>query len=116
MEVDPNPYLDRFFEFEHFFVRKVMLVKYSHAFVVMPGGYGTLDEAFETATLMQTEKIGSFPIVAMGEAFWKHFREFTVNSMLAEETISPEDIDLFTLTDSVDDAMKVIQTGFAKES
>jgi hypothetical protein len=69
MEQKPDPYLDRFIEFEHFFVRKVMLVKYSTAFVVMPGGFGTLDEAFEVITLMQTGKLRSFPLVAMGGDF-----------------------------------------------
>jgi len=66
MEQKPNPYLDDFIEFEHFFIRKVMLVKYSSAFVVMPGGFGTLDEAFEVVTLNQTEKLDAFPNVGMG--------------------------------------------------
>jgi len=115
MEQQPNPYLDRFVEFEHFFVRKVMLVKYSNAFVVMPGGFGTLDEAFETATLIQTEKINTFPIVAMGGDFWKHFRKFVQDSLIAEKTIGLEDLDLFTSTDSVDEAMDVIRKGFVDE-
>jgi uncharacterized protein (TIGR00730 family) len=75
-EQEPNPYLDRFIEFEHFFVRKVMLVKYSSAFVVMPGGYGTLDEAFEVATLIQTGKLERFPIVGLGGEFWHQLRRF----------------------------------------
>ena len=69
-EQEPNPYLDKFIEFEHFFVRKVMLVKYSSAFVVMPGGFGTLDEAFEVGTLIQTGKLDKFPIVGLGGDFW----------------------------------------------
>jgi uncharacterized protein (TIGR00730 family) len=72
----PNPYLDTFVEFDHFFVRKVMLVKYSTAFVVMPGGFGTLDEIFETLTLIQTGKMKSFPIVALGNDYWQHLRTF----------------------------------------
>ena len=110
MEQEPNPYLDRFVEFEYFFVRKVMLVKYSEAFVVMPGGFGTLDEVFETATLIQTEKIERFPIIAMGSEFWEPFREFTTNSLLKEKTINDSDQELFTLTDSVEDAVAAIES------
>ena len=110
MEQEPNPYLDRFVEFEYFFVRKVMLVKYSEAFVVMPGGFGTLDEVFETATLIQTKKIERFPIIAMGSEFWGPFREFTTNSLLKEKTINDSDKDLFTLTDSVEDAVAAIES------
>ena len=111
MEQKPNPYLDRFVEFEHFFVRKVMLVKYSQAFVVMPGGFGTLDEVFETATLMQTEKIESFPIVGMGSRFWGALDDFVRNSLLSEGTISPSDLDLFQSTDSVDEAIRIVNGG-----
>ena len=103
-----NPYLDRFVEFEHFFVRKVMLVKYSRAFVVMPGGFGTLDEVFETLTLMQTNKIESFPVIAMGGQFWGALRSFFRDAMIAEGTITLSDLDLIHLTDSVDEAMEVI--------
>ena len=108
MEQEPNPYLDRFVEFEHFFVRKVMLVKYSEAFVVMPGGFGTLDEVFETATLMQTGKIESFPIVAMGGRFWGALNDFVKNALLPEGTISPSDLDLLQTTDSIDEAIRII--------
>lgn len=111
MEQEPNPYLDRFVEFEYFFVRKVMLVKYSQAFVVMPGGLGTLDEVFETATLIQTGKIERFPIVAMGSDFWEPFREFSTGSMIREGTIAESDRELFTLTDSVEEAVAVIERG-----
>ncbi len=110
-EQEPNPYLDRFVEFEYFFVRKVMLVKYSVAFVVMPGGLGTLDEVFETATLIQTGKIERFPIIAMGSDFWEPFREFTTDSMIAEGTIDDSDRELFSLTDSVEDAVEAIESG-----
>ena len=111
MEQEPNPYLDRFVEFEYFFVRKVMLVKYSQAFVVMPGGLGTLDEVFETATLIQTGKIERFPIIAMGSEFWEPFREFSMGSMLKEQTVDESDQELFVLTDSVDDAVAAIEKG-----
>jgi len=111
MEQEPNPYVDRFVEFEYFFVRKVMLVKYSQAFVVMPGGLGTLDEVFETATLIQTGKIERFPIIAMGSDFWEPFREFSTGSMIREGTVSESDRELFTLTDSVAEAVAAIKNG-----
>jgi len=101
-EQQPNPYVDRFIEFEHFFVRKVMLVKYSCAFVVLPGGFGTLDEVFETLTLIQTGKIDVFPIVAMGHDFWDPMFAFFRDRLVAEGTISPDDIDLVLITDTVD--------------
>ena len=107
----PNPYLDTFVEFDHFFVRKVMLVKYSHAFVVMPGGFGTLDEIFETVTLIQTGKMKSFPIIAVGSDYWKHLRTFILHTMVEEATISPGDLDLVTVTDSPEEAIELIQDG-----
>jgi uncharacterized protein (TIGR00730 family) len=108
-EQEHNAYLDRFFEFEYFFVRKVMLVKYSQAFVVLPGGLGTLDEVFETATLMQTGKIEAFPIVAMGLDFWKHINTFVDDALIAERTIDPDDRDFFETTDSVAEAVEIIR-------
>ena len=105
----PNPYLDKFVEFEHFFVRKVMLVKYSSAFVVMPGGFGTLDEAFEVVTLVQTKKLESFPIVAMGGSFWNELREFVTDTMIAAGTISEADLDVIQLADDVETAIKIIR-------
>ncbi len=84
----PTPGTDRFIELDHFFVRKVMLVKYSRAFVVMPGGFGTLDEAFEVLTLIQCHKLDGFPIVAMGSQFWNHMRNFVRGSLVTEKTIS----------------------------
>ena len=108
MEQKPNPYLDHFIEFEHFFIRKVMLVKYSSAFVVMPGGFGTLDEAFEVITLIQTEKLDAFPIVSMGREFWDKLREFIDDTLIGEGTISPGDIDLIQAAETVDDAIRLI--------
>ena len=107
-EQDPNPYLDRFVEFDHFFVRKVMLVRYSKAFVVMPWGFGTLDEIFETVTLIQTGKIENFPIVAIGSDYWGHLAEFAQHALVNNDTISPEDLDLVSITDSLDEAMEII--------
>lgn len=98
-EQRPNPYLDLFLEFQHFFVRKVMLVKYSYAFVVLPGGFGTLDEIFETVTLIQTGKIRHFPVVLMGSDYWAPLLAFLRDKMRSERTIAPEDLDILTVTD-----------------
>lgn len=98
-EQSHNPYLDRWIDFRYFFVRKVMLVKYSSAFVLMPGGMGTLDEMFETATLIQTGKIDGFPLVLVGTEFWTPVLELLRDTLLAEGTISVEDVDRFVLTD-----------------
>jgi len=108
-EQKPNPYLDKFIEFEHFFVRKVMLVKYSSAFVVMPGGFGTLDEAFEVITLAQTGKLERFPVVGMVRDFWDHLRRFMHDTMLAEGTISNEDMDFIQGANTVEDAIRIIR-------
>ena len=107
-EQKPNPYLDQFVEFEHFFVRKVIMVKYSRAFVVCPGGFGTLDEVFETATLMQTGKIHQFPIIVLGTEFWLSMQNF-FETLIEEKTISPEDVDLVTVTDSLDEMVEIVQ-------
>jgi len=112
-EQHANPYLDRFIEIDHFFARKVMLVKYSTAFVVMPGGLGTLDEAFETLTLVQCHKLGRFPIVAMGSDFWGELRTFVRGALVREGTISPEDLDLLHVTDSPEEAVQYIRDGAA---
>lgn len=108
-EQKPNPYLDKFIQFEHFFVRKVMLVKYSSAFVVLPGGFGTLDEAFEVATLIQTGKLERFPIVGLGGDFWQQLRLFARETMLATGVISEDDISFVHPVETVAEAMAVIQ-------
>lgn len=105
MEQEPNPYLDHFIEFRYFFVRKVMLVKYSFAFVVLPGGFGTLDEVFETATLIQTDKIRDFPIILMGTEYWGPMMDFIRGTMLKNRTISPGDENLLYLTDSPEEVI-----------
>jgi uncharacterized protein (TIGR00730 family) len=107
-EQHANPYVDKLIDFEHFFVRKVMLVKYSCAFVIMPGGFGTLDELFETLTLMQTGKMVDFPIVALGTEFWSPLIDFFTAKLAAEGTIDATDIDRIFVTDSVDDAVRFI--------
>ncbi|HXO22411.1 MAG TPA: TIGR00730 family Rossman fold protein [Thermoanaerobaculia bacterium] len=107
-EQRPNPYLDRWLEFRYFFVRKVMLVKYSYAFVAMPGGFGTMDEIFETATLIQTAKIRQFPLVLMGTDFWRPLLDFLGERMVREGTIAAADRQLLFTTDSVDEAVQHI--------
>ncbi len=97
-----NPYLDKMVLFRYFFVRKVMLVKYSQAFVIFPGGFGTLDEAFEAATLIQTGKIEQFPLIFVGTEYWKPLFDFLRHRLIAEGTISPEDFDRLILTDSAE--------------
>ncbi len=106
-EQEPNPYLDRFVTINHFFVRKVMLFKYSYAFVMMPGGFGTMDEFFEALTLIQTGKIQNFPLVVMGTEFWQNLKEL-VDAMLQAGTISAQDVRLLHYTDSVEEAAAFI--------
>ncbi len=107
-EQRPNPYLDRVVEFRHFYVRKVMLVKYSYGFVAMPGGYGTLDEVAECATLIQTGKIADFPIVLMGSAFWSPLTDYLRGTLIAEGTIDETDLSRLVVTDSPEEAASLI--------
>ncbi len=107
-EQEPNPYLDKFIEFEHFFVRKVMLVKYSCAFIIMPGGFGTLDEAFEVTTLIQTGKVEKFPIIMMGNSYWNEFFEFADGSMRKAGVIHDRDLALLQRAESIDQALSII--------
>lgn len=108
-EQKPNRYLDKFIEFEHFFARKVMLVKYSCAFVVLPGGFGTLDEAFEIATLMQTDKLERFPLIAVGSEFWDQLVAFVTDTMLKVGTVSIEDVEFIRRVDTADDVVRIIK-------
>lgn len=101
-EQKPNPYLDKWITFRYFFVRKVMLVKYSYAFIGMPGGFGTMDEIFELATLIQTGKIREFPLVLVGKSFWEPLIDFLRERLLKEQTIDPQDIDRITVSDDLD--------------
>jgi uncharacterized protein (TIGR00730 family) len=103
-----NPYVDREVTMKYFFTRKTVLVKYSYGFVVMPGGAGTLDEMFETMTLIQTGKVRNFPIVLMGKEYWQPLMDF-IYKMADEGMISPEDPDLIFFTDDVDDAAAHIE-------
>ena len=114
-EQKPNPYLDRWITFRHFFVRKVMLVKYSYAFVALPGGFGTLDEIFETATLVQTGKIKEFPIVLVVREFWEPMIDFVKTRPLAAATIGAVDLERFVVTDSPEEvARSVAQTAMSR--
>ncbi len=107
-EQTPNRYLDRSIKFDYFFVRKVMLLKYSSAFICMPGGLGTLDEIFETGTLIQTDKIPDFPVVIMGTDYWAPLRKFIRETMFAEGTLTEGEITPFW-TDSPTAAVEHIQ-------
>lgn len=108
-EQQPNPYLDKQITLDHFFVRKVLLLKYSYAFIVMPGGFGTMDELFETLTLVQTKTISQFPVVLFGKEFYTPLMN-TIQEMAEKGTISPIDMNLVLLTDSHEDAMTHITT------
>jgi uncharacterized protein (TIGR00730 family) len=103
-EQQPNPYLDRWVTCRHFFVRKVLLFKYSYGFVALPGGLGTLDELTEALTLIQTGKIENFPVVLIGREYWRSLQEM-LTRMATEGTIAPADLDLMLVTDDIDDAM-----------
>ncbi|MFN8060277.1 MAG: TIGR00730 family Rossman fold protein [Vicinamibacterales bacterium] len=108
MEQRPNPYLDRWATFRYFFTRKVLLVKYSYGFVVMPGGLGTMDELFEALTLIQTGKIQNFPVVLMGRDYWLNLREL-LERMVVDGTIGASDLDLLYMTDDVGEAAAYIK-------
>jgi uncharacterized protein (TIGR00730 family) len=114
MEQKPNPYVDRFVEFRYFFVRKVMLVKYSYAFLVMPGGFGTIDELFEALVLIQTRKIQGFRVVLMGVDYWQPLLAFISGPLTASGAISNEDVGLLRLTDDPDEATRIIAESTAK--
>jgi len=106
----PNAYVDKTVTFRYFFVRKVMLIKYSQAFVIMPGGFGTMDEAFEAATLIQTGKIFDFPVIFVGVDFWQPLFDFLRERMLAEETIGADDCSRLVLTDSIERVVESLAT------
>jgi uncharacterized protein (TIGR00730 family) len=108
-EQKPNPYLDKFVEFRYFFVRKMMLVKYSYGFVAVPGGFGTMDELFEVATLIQTGKIKNFPVVLLEVEYWSPLIAFIRESLLTNGAINPEDCEHLFVTDSPSDAISFIQ-------
>jgi uncharacterized protein (TIGR00730 family) len=110
-EQQPNAYLDRFIRLDHFFVRKVMLVKFSSAFVVMPGGFGTLDEAFEIATLMQTGKLEHFPLIAVGSDFWDPLIEFARSTMIEQGTLNRDEARFIHRADTAAEVVRLIRRG-----
>jgi len=105
----PNPYIDKLISFRYFFVRKVMFIKYSIAFVIMPGGFGTMDELFEALTLIQTHKIKPFPVYMVGKDYWKGLIDWLKERMLGEGKISPEDLNYLHIVDSLDEVVKGIR-------
>lgn len=109
--IDP----DKLISFEHFFVRKVMFVKYAQGFIVLPGGFGTFDELFEAITLIQTEKIGKFPIILVGSSYWQGLIDWVKSVVLAEENnISEKDLDLIHIVDTADEAVTKINEFYSK--
>ena len=109
VEQKPNPYLDRWVEFRYFFVRKLMLEKYSYAFIAMPGGIGTLDEIFETSVLIQTGKMKDFPVVLVGKSFWTPLIDYMRDRLLDAGTIDPADVQRWLVTDSPEEAVATIK-------
>lgn len=109
-EEEPNPFADTVVPFEHFFVRKTVFVRYSCAFVALPGGFGTLDELFEALTLIQTGKLRDFPVILIGVEFWSGVVDWLRDSLLADGKISPRDLELITVTDDLDEMVAIIQS------
>jgi uncharacterized protein (TIGR00730 family) len=107
-EQGSNPYLNRSLNFKFFFVRKTMFVKYATAFIVFPGGYGTLDELFEALTLIQTGKVTHFPVILFGRAYWAGLVEWLARTVAEERKINPADLDLFRVTDDPAEAARIV--------
>jgi uncharacterized protein (TIGR00730 family) len=108
-EQKPNPYANIHLHYKYFFIRKVMFVKYAVAYVIMPGGFGTMDELFEALTLIQTKKIKSFPLILMGSEYWRGLLEWLKKTMLLEGKISPTDLDLIQIVDEPEEVVKLIK-------
>jgi uncharacterized protein (TIGR00730 family) len=111
-----NPYVNLGINFRYFFVRKTMFVKYAQGFVVMPGGFGTLDELFEALTLVQTQKVTKFPVVLFDRAYWSGLVDWLTRTVLERGAIKESDLTLFTLTDDVAEAVEVMRAGIPLES
>jgi len=108
-EQKPNPYANIVLEYKYFFVRKVMFVKYAVAYVIMPGGFGTMDELFEALTLIQTKRIKGFPVILMGSEYWKGLLDWIKNTMLQDDKIEPGDLDIIQVIDDPDEVVKHIK-------
>jgi uncharacterized protein (TIGR00730 family) len=107
-EEKPNPYIDLAISFRYFFIRKMMFVKYAKAFVVMPGGFGTMDELFEAMTLIQTRRIQKFPVVLVDEDYWKGLFDWIRDKLISEEKVAPEDLDLVKICNTADEVVREI--------
>lgn len=114
-ETESNAYLDRDLKFDYFFVRKVMLVRYSIAYVAMPGGFGTLDELFEVLTLIQTQKSSPSAVILVGKEYWRKLFEFMETSMMEYGTINQKDLDLITIVDDLDEMIEVVDNSLKKQ-
>ena len=112
----PNPYVTHLIDFKYFFCRKVMFIKYAKAFVVVPGGYGTMDEFFEAITLIQTLRIRSFPVILIGKEYWKGLIGWMKEQMLKNKLISKKDLNIFQITDSPDEVIRIIKAFYKKKS
>ena len=108
-EQKPNPYANLHIEYKYFFIRKVMFVKYALAYVILPGGFGTMDELFEALTLIQTKKVKSFPLILMGGDYWKGLIDWLRQSMLEQKMISPDDLEMIQIIDEPEDVVKHIK-------
>jgi hypothetical protein len=115
-EQKPNRYITELIDFHYFFCRKVMFVKYATAFVIFPGGFGTLDEFFESITLIQTRRMGTFPVILFGSAYWGGLIDWLKKSVLKEKNIDPQDIDIFQVVDSPEDVIKVIRKFYNRKT
>ncbi|MBS3732782.1 MAG: TIGR00730 family Rossman fold protein [Desulfobacterales bacterium] len=111
MEQKPNPYANVRLEFKYFFVRKVMFVKYADAYIIMPGGFGTLDELFEAVTLIQTDRIKPLPVILFGVDYWSGLLEWIKSQLLSNRMISPQDLDIIQLTDDPDEIVEIVKRG-----
>lgn len=108
-EQTPNEYQDISLSFRYFFIRKLMFVKYSSAFIIFPGGFGTMDELFEALTLSQTKRIGIFPIILFGKDYWKGLIDWFMSTLVPNNMISPEDITLFSIVDNIDEVCRILR-------
>lgn len=113
-EQQPNPYANIQMDFRYFFIRKVMFVKYAKAFVILPGGFGTLDELFESLTLIQTRRIGRFPVILVDKSYWQGLIEWIKNTLIRQHKISEEDLNLFNVVDTPEEVVKTVMAFYQR--
>ena len=111
---EPNKFITKLIDFRYFFCRKVMFVKYAKAFIIFPGGFGTMDEFFESITLIQTSRIEKFPVILMGSEYWKGLIDWMKQGMLREDRVEKNDLDLFSVVDKPEEALKIIKDFYSK--